>query len=437
MSGQLDWLEGMIDAFPEKSDLSGHIFDAVWDDKINKIVCTVDSNLLENLHQELKQLIEYGSVLSTLQFIFVYFTAVFRAEAVLQNMPANIFKRIQVNLENLESIMVKKNGFSECKHEPRYQVFKEKNVSIFKNLAFKDFSTESVAFEKSIGENLNEKRVELALVKEKLEILETLLKDSIQQIEAAVSQSFVLVPNKLIFRYNDFHTLHMVSHSSLLPVLQRDPEVKTVIENQLFFAMFYLTDTEYERLQKAIENLPEELQQIILSLVISAEDEHIYNSKKKHEELKNLGVFACQRDGRLFLNSFYKYKIKFAHVKEIRGYLKAYDDEAVYNVICCLMTSFMIPVTNDQLEIIKKVQKVHALESVREALAESEVHVLNEENRAQLDSKIEHIFKVNEKAFVKFYEAFEKKQDLLQKIDILNDKVTFELLALEFFGIFK
>jgi hypothetical protein len=434
----LAWLQNMIACFPDKAELSGHMWDAVYDEKSEIIVCKVDWERLESLKEELEQILEQEHILSTLQFIFVLFTCAFRAEAALQNKPGSIFKKLHLNLRSLESIAFKKSHFSEEKGEAKYQVFKQDHVSFFSKLSFKDFALESVAFEKNLNRTVEDHRHQLSVTKESLNALQDLLQEPIVKIAQAVNDSFLLVPNRLIFQFNDYHTITKGSRKTELPVLLSDDRVKAIIDSQLLESVFYLTQAEFDKLRDELAPLPEELREIILSLVESAEGERIYNSQKKSKELSNLGIFACQKDGQLLLDNLYRRRVSFNHVKEIRGYLRDYEVELQLNVVTRLMTSFVIGVTHDQARVIEEVKKdFFANPALRQKLQEAEVHTLASDKALELSQKVEQIFLAHQQNFEKFYDAYENKNELTAKIDSLNDKITFELLALEFFGIFK
>lgn len=437
MSNKLDWIEHIMAKFPEETKLSGHLWNCEFSELEQKIICQPNETVFFGYIQELNDILKNGELLSTLQFIFAFFTASFRANSVFEKLPSNIFKKLHLNLSGLESVQMKKNYLSETKRDKQYQEFKALHTPLLNQLAFRDFAQESVFFEKSLKDSIEESRKQLHETKEKYEVLELLLKDSISQIEQAVKESFTELPEKAIFKYSDFHPLSSAA-KNVVPVLVSNDLVRNIVESSILKAEFYLSEIEYERLQSELKPVPEELRDIILSVIQNIESEYVYNSQKKQEALNNIGVFACQRDPGVFLNSFYKYKISFDHLNEIRRYLKDFDDELKFKVIARLMINFMIPVTKEQQQLLQTIaESTSADRLLIRAIRESAVHTLTPEKRNVLAEKIETVFKANEKAFVKFYEVYEQKNEILRKIDILNDKLVFELLALEFFGIFK
>lgn len=437
MNSKLDWIEHVMSKFPAEPKLSGHLWNCEFSELEDKIICQPNEEAFAGYIEELNEILKNGELLSTLQFIFSFFTASFRATSVFENLPSNIFKKLHLNLSSLDAVQMKKNYLSETKRDKQYQDFKEIQMPLFKELAFKDFAQESVFFEKSLNASIEESRGQLKETKEKYVVLEALLKDSVQQIEQAVKESFTEIPGKAIFKYHDFHPLTNTS-KNIVPLLLSNDTLRNIVETGILKADFYLGEQEYERLQGELKGLPEELREIILSVIQNIETEYLYNSQKKQEALNNIGVFACQRDARSFLNSFYKYKITYDHVNEIRHYLKEFDDEYKIRVLSRLMINFMIPISKDQQQLLQGIMNSTDTNcSLHRVIEECKVFTLTPDKRGALAEKIEAVFKANEKAFVKFYEVYEQKNEILRKIDVLSDKLVFELLALEFFGVFK
>lgn len=436
---RLNHMQVLLNDYLNKPETIAHLWDSVYEETTGLVLCTLDHSVLEKTSDELNDLLTETPLLSTLQFLFQFFIIAFRTIYKIENKSFSKFKHLNVNVKSLESIAIKKTLFSDNKFDSFYDQFKKEQVFLLSLLKFNEFATESVAYEKSLLCDLEIQKTLLMQKNDELLQLEKTLQQPLILLKTKIENSFETLENNLIFKCDDFYNLHSKhDNSTQIKPLNTNLITRNLIQTQIFQSQFYFSEEDLDKLETTLLLLSPEFQGIVHGFLVDITHERIYDSKKKRDELNNLGVFACQNDGSLFLNSFFKKKLSQVNLSEIRNYLKEYSDEVQFKVMRALMVTFIISCTKSQLETVCEIRDNISTEpELKTVLEYAVVFSLNQEKRAELAKVVESLFVENQTSFEKYYQVFVQKKDVEAKIDALEDRLCFELLALEFFGILK
>lgn len=415
-----------------------HFWDAMYSSDLDSILCTIDPSIFDYLKNSLTDLLNQSQHLSSLQYVFQYFIIVAKTLYSYENNSFEGYKCLELNIKSLESIMIKKSKFDEIKDQSFFNTFKEKFSGMIKTLEFDKFHTESTAFQKGLNENLETAKIQLQKSNKKITEYKIKLKPYFDQIEDKLKNSFKIIDLRLCFSSDDYFQINQKSEiRSDRPLLQNNI-IRTIIQTQILSAEYYYTDNELLEIEKAILPLEDAFKKIIWSLTVDVSQDWIYDSKKKEEQIRNLCVFACKKTNSLFMNSYFKKKLSHVHLMEIKGYLKDYSEEVQFKVLRSFMRSFIVTFTVEQM---KEVQRLKNDSSVSPTLARilnaSEMTCLNTENKNQLSEEVDRIYEENKDLFDDYYGFTKEKNEIEMRIDSIEDRLAFELLALEFFAIMK
>ena len=438
-TNRLNGMQALLNDYFNKPQTNAHIWDSVYEETTGLILCTFNHSFIETTTDELNDLLTETPLLSTQQFLFQFFIIAFRTIYKIEKKPLSKFKHLNVNIKSLESIANKKSLFSETKFGPFYDHFKNEQVFLFSLMKFNKFATESVAYQKSLLCDLELQKTLLLQKNDELLQLEKIFQEPLSLLKNKIENSFEKIENNLIFKCDDFYNLYFKQDKSKqIRPLNKNLITRNLIQTQIFQSQFYFSEEDLNKLETTLLLLSPGLQDIVHGFLVDITHEFIYDFKMKRDELQNLGVFVRQNDDSLFLKSFFKKKLSVVNLSEIRSYLTEYSDEVQFIVIRALMVTFVISCTKSQLETVCQIRNNFSTKPELKTILENGiVFRLNQEKRAEWTKIVEILFVENPTYFEKYYQVCVQKKDIEAKIDALENRLCFELLALEFFGIFK
>ena len=433
-------IQALISKTHTSLEFTGHLFFCEFDQKQDKIFCDLQNSIVEKAVQDLKDLYSEAPFLSSLQFLFQLFIITFRTVFQLDNKSIGLFKNLTVDIQSLESVAVKKTMFSEYKFNPEYSKFKEFYHNLFQKLNFKDFARESISFEKNLTQELETKKNELKGLNEKRKEIESQLKDSFVVLEEIIGKNFICIPDKLIIAGDDFYNFRENHGGNQRRPINESKKLHELLQQQMLNAEYYLNSEEVENINKTLIYVRPELAEIIQSLLEDVSKEQVYDTKKKATELKNIGVFVYKVAGNVSLNSYFIRKIRSSHLSEIRGYLKEYNEEIQFKITRAMMKNIVITQTlsiKDEINLILNSKKHTFSSELIRIIDQSPLYQLSKIGRQEMMDANLSILKEKKVQLENYCLINDEKNLLESKTDKIEDKITFELLALEFFCLIK